>query len=92
MQLLLMGVCSQAPNLCMITELMTGSLWDLLHRRKEVRLDWKLIMRFITDTAKGMVRIFPCSFSPFLLVMVRSQVSSPRITCTSFGHRCSTET
>ncbi len=54
-QLLLMGVCSQPPNLCMICELMTGSLWDLLHRRKEVRLDWKLVMRFITDTARGMV-------------------------------------
>jgi serine/threonine protein kinase len=52
--LLLMGVCSQPPNLCMICELMTGSLWDLLHRRKEVRLDWKLVMRFITDTARGM--------------------------------------
>jgi hypothetical protein len=47
----------------MICELMTGSLWDLLHRRKEVRLDWKLVMRFITDTARGMVPPPPSIFT-----------------------------
>jgi serine/threonine protein kinase len=50
---LLIGVCIQAPNLCIVTELMAGSMWNLLHD-KNVRLDWKLQHKLLLDTAKGM--------------------------------------
>ncbi|ELR15122.1 protein kinase domain containing protein, partial [Acanthamoeba castellanii str. Neff] len=50
---LLIGVCVKEPNLCIVTELLAGSMWNLLHD-KSVRLDWKLQHKLLLDTAKGM--------------------------------------
>jgi len=50
---LLIGVCSKAPNLCMVTELLAGSMWNLLHDNS-VRIDYRLQHKFISETAKGM--------------------------------------
>jgi tRNA A-37 threonylcarbamoyl transferase component Bud32 len=50
---LLIGVCSQQPNLALITELLAGSLWNLLHDQNQ-RMDFKLQHSLITDTARGM--------------------------------------
>jgi len=52
--LLLMGVVTVPPNLCIIMELLEGSLWDLLHKSTNVRVDWKLALSMIIGTAKGM--------------------------------------
>lgn len=37
------------------TELLTGSMWNLLHD-KSVAVDVKLQLKLVLDTAKGMVR------------------------------------
>jgi serine/threonine protein kinase len=50
---LLIGVCVKEPNLCIVTELLAGSMWNLLHD-KSVRLDWQLQHKLLLDTAKGM--------------------------------------
>eukprot|EP00005_Dracoamoeba_jomungandri_P000136 CAMPEP_0174253222 /NCGR_PEP_ID=MMETSP0439-20130205/2600_1 /TAXON_ID=0 /ORGANISM="Stereomyxa ramosa, Strain Chinc5" /LENGTH=524 /DNA_ID=CAMNT_0015334131 /DNA_START=20 /DNA_END=1594 /DNA_ORIENTATION=- len=50
---LLIGVCTTPPNLAIVNELMTGSMWDLLHD-KNCRIDYKLQVKLLLDTAKGM--------------------------------------
>ncbi len=52
-------VCSSnfelnALSLFRFTELLAGSMWNLLHDNN-VRLDWKLQHKLLSDTAKGMV-------------------------------------
>eukprot|EP01088_Endostelium_zonatum_P017233 TRINITY_DN4987_c0_g1_i1.p1 TRINITY_DN4987_c0_g1~~TRINITY_DN4987_c0_g1_i1.p1 ORF type:complete len:377 (-),score=80.15 TRINITY_DN4987_c0_g1_i1:92-1222(-) len=50
---LLIGVCSLPPNFVFITELLPGSMFDLLHD-KNVMLDINLQKKLILDTALGM--------------------------------------
>eukprot|EP01089_Gocevia_fonbrunei_P017174 TRINITY_DN5492_c0_g1_i1.p1 TRINITY_DN5492_c0_g1~~TRINITY_DN5492_c0_g1_i1.p1 ORF type:complete len:403 (+),score=62.26 TRINITY_DN5492_c0_g1_i1:86-1294(+) len=50
---LLIGVCSQQPNLALVTELLAGSMWNLLHDQNQ-RMDFKLQHSLIADTARGM--------------------------------------
>jgi len=50
---LFIGLCNVPPNLAIVTELLTGSMWNLLHD-KGVVLDGKLELKLILDTAKGM--------------------------------------
>jgi len=50
---LLIGVCSLPPNFVFITELLPGSLFDLLHD-KNVVLDINIQKKLILDTALGM--------------------------------------
>eukprot|EP01087_Luapelamoeba_hula_P002163 TRINITY_DN1188_c0_g1_i2.p1 TRINITY_DN1188_c0_g1~~TRINITY_DN1188_c0_g1_i2.p1 ORF type:complete len:457 (+),score=141.64 TRINITY_DN1188_c0_g1_i2:112-1371(+) len=50
---LFIGVALAPPNRAIITELMTGSMWNLLHD-KSVTVDAKLQHKLVLDTAKGM--------------------------------------
>eukprot|EP00005_Dracoamoeba_jomungandri_P005353 CAMPEP_0174254562 /NCGR_PEP_ID=MMETSP0439-20130205/3882_1 /TAXON_ID=0 /ORGANISM="Stereomyxa ramosa, Strain Chinc5" /LENGTH=654 /DNA_ID=CAMNT_0015336225 /DNA_START=52 /DNA_END=2013 /DNA_ORIENTATION=+ len=50
---LLIGVCTKPPHLALVTEFMTGSMWNLLHDRS-VNLLFKTKIKLINDTAKGM--------------------------------------
>ena len=40
--ILFMAAVAKPPNLCLVTELLSGSLFDLLHN-SEVPLSWKLV-------------------------------------------------
>jgi hypothetical protein len=51
--LLFMAACTRAPNLCVITELLATSLFDLLHN-SDVALSWRATLQIALDTAKGM--------------------------------------
>jgi len=51
--ILFMGACTRPPTLCVVTELMTCSLFDLLHNT-DVQLSWKLRLQVALDTARGM--------------------------------------
>eukprot|EP00002_Diphylleia_rotans_P012994 TRINITY_DN2530_c1_g1_i4.p1 TRINITY_DN2530_c1_g1~~TRINITY_DN2530_c1_g1_i4.p1 ORF type:complete len:2539 (+),score=349.69 TRINITY_DN2530_c1_g1_i4:56-7672(+) len=50
---LYMGACVELPNLCIVCELLTGTLYQLLHR-KEVEISLRESLGFLCDIAKGM--------------------------------------
>jgi serine/threonine protein kinase len=51
--IMFMAACTRPPNLCVVTELLSGSLFDLLHN-SQVKLSWKQRLLIALDTAKGM--------------------------------------
>jgi serine/threonine protein kinase len=51
--ILFMAACTKPPNLCVVTELLAGSLFDLLHN-SDINLTWKQRLQIALDTAKGM--------------------------------------
>eukprot|EP00002_Diphylleia_rotans_P026513 TRINITY_DN5290_c0_g1_i4.p1 TRINITY_DN5290_c0_g1~~TRINITY_DN5290_c0_g1_i4.p1 ORF type:complete len:2519 (-),score=450.95 TRINITY_DN5290_c0_g1_i4:111-7667(-) len=50
---LYMGACAEVPNLCIVCELLTGTLYQLLHR-KEIEISLSDSLGFLCDIAKGM--------------------------------------
>jgi len=50
---LFMGACIKPPNLCIVTELMDRSLYDLIHDHS-CPMDLSDVIRFAADTARGM--------------------------------------
>jgi len=49
-----MGLCTNHPDICIITEYMPrGSVYQILHN-KTIELSWDLIRRMALDTCKGM--------------------------------------
>ena len=55
---LLVGVCSKAPNISIVTEYMPrGSMYDILHRgeRNSAPLDYMRKLRMLLDVIKGML-------------------------------------
>jgi serine/threonine protein kinase len=48
-----MAACTKAPNLCLVTELLATTLFDLLHN-SDVVLSWKLVLQIAVDAAKGL--------------------------------------
>eukprot|EP00475_Leptophrys_vorax_P045521 TRINITY_DN9473_c0_g1_i4.p1 TRINITY_DN9473_c0_g1~~TRINITY_DN9473_c0_g1_i4.p1 ORF type:complete len:501 (-),score=99.67 TRINITY_DN9473_c0_g1_i4:534-1964(-) len=50
---LFMGASLKPPNVCIVTELLQMSLFDLLHNTK-VKLTWKIRFKISIDTAIGM--------------------------------------
>jgi sterile alpha motif and leucine zipper-containing kinase AZK len=50
---LFMGATVQLPNLCVVTELLSGSVFDLLHNSR-VTLSWTQRLQIALDTARGL--------------------------------------
>jgi hypothetical protein len=48
-----MGACTKSPNLCLVTELLQMSLFDLLHNTK-IKLSWKIKLKIAQEAAMGM--------------------------------------
>lgn len=48
------GACTRPPNLCIVTEFMSGgSVYDYLHKQKKT-LNMSILLRFAIDVSKGM--------------------------------------
>lgn len=69
----------QPPNLCVITELMKGSLADLLYKDK-VKLRQDQVIRIAIDIAKGMRHLH--SLNP--VIIHRDLKSNNILVCISF--------
>lgn len=48
-----MAAVTQPPNLCVVTELLSGTVFDLLHN-SSVKMSWKLKLSIAIDTARGL--------------------------------------
>lgn len=56
-----LGSAFNPPNICIITEYMSrGSLHDILHNKMAV-FEWPLILRMLSDTARGMTYLHSCN-------------------------------
>ena len=56
-----LGSTFNPPDICIITEYMSrGSLYDILHN-KMIVVEWPLILRMLSDTARGMTYLHSCN-------------------------------